>query len=181
MKRVSVITENAYLGQKIRLVLGERAEVAVQKEPDGDFDICFWDLDTINGAPSSEKTVTMSKNLPSDLPLPCSFEAILSHLPTEEPSSLGLTGRICYIRGEKIKLTELEAALLSRLISAKGEFVSRKQILSEVWGDGADEGIINVYIHYLREKLERGEKIIISSRNEGYAIDKKYLGGEENA
>ena len=41
---------------------------------------------------------------------------------------------------------------------------------------GADEGVLNVYVHYLREKLERGgEKIIISSRGLGYKIDEKYL------
>ena len=41
----------------------------------------------------------------------------------------------------------------------------------------ADEKTVNVYIHYLREKLESGgEKIIISSRNMGYKIDSKYLG-----
>ena len=35
---------------------------------------------------------------------------------------------------------------------------------------------MNVYIHYLREKLEAdGEKIILSSRSHGYKIDEKYL------
>ena len=39
--------------------------------------------------------------------------------------------------------------------------------------------MINVYIHYLREKLELcGEKIIIASREAGYRIDKRFLGGE---
>ena len=38
-----------------------------------------------------------------------------------------------------------------------------------------------MYVHYLREKLERGEKIIISSRNHGYKIDAKYLSEVENA
>lgn len=181
MKRILVVTENEYLGQKIRLTFGESAEVVVANRPVDDFDLCFWDLDSINDEPPADKTVTMSKKLPSDLPLPCSFRAILACLPTEEPTKLSLRGRICHLRGEKIKLTELEAALLSKLIFAEGGFVSREKILSEVWGGGADVGIINVYIHYLREKLERGEKIIISSRNEGYAIDKKYLGGDKNA
>jgi DNA-binding response OmpR family regulator len=38
------------------------------------------------------------------------------------------------------------------------------------------EGLINVYVHYLREKLEvGGEKIINSSRKNGYAIDEKFI------
>ena len=53
----------------------------------------------------------------------------------------------------------------------------REEILSTVWGGEADSGVINVYIHYLREKLEVcGEKIILSSRKCGYKIDEKYLG-----
>ena len=58
-----------------------------------------------------------------------------------------------------------------------GEFVSRDELSRAVWGEGADGGILNVYIHYLREKLEsKGEKVIISSRRGGYKIDGKYLG-----
>jgi DNA-binding response OmpR family regulator len=35
--------------------------------------------------------------------------------------------------------------------------------------------VLNVYVHYLREKLEDGKKIIISSRKLGYKIDERYL------
>ena len=61
------------------------------------------------------------------------------------------------------------------LCSADGEFVSREEILHSVWSGDADPGIINVYVHYLREKLEDGEKIIVSSRKNGYKIDGRYL------
>ena len=56
--------------------------------------------------------------------------------------------------------------------------------MKTVWGDGADGGVLNVYIHYLREKLEAGgEKIILSSRKQGYKIVEKYLknGGKRDA
>ena len=80
------------------------------------------------------------------------------------------------LRGEAIRLTEVEYALFSALIKRGGKFVSREDILEEVWGNEADSGIINVYVHYLREKLEKeGEKIIVSSRKMGYKIDEKYL------
>ena len=77
--------------------------------------------------------------------------------------------------GEKIKLTEVEYKLLFELLSAKGEYVSRESLLKRVWGDGFDSGVVNVYVHYLRNKLERdGRKIILSSRKEGYRIDERY-------
>ena len=68
---------------------------------------------------------------------------------------------------------------MSVIYGAGGEFISREEILERVWKNSADSGVINVYVHYLREKLERhGEKIILSSRKGGYRIDEKYLGGE---
>ena len=66
-------------------------------------------------------------------------------------------------------------------IEAQGGFVSREEILREIWDNCADAGVINVYVHYLREKIEHGEKIIISSRNNGYKIDEKYFTEVENA
>ena len=77
---------------------------------------------------------------------------------------------------KKISLTEVEGKLLVELLKAE-EFVSRNSLLKSVWGANNDSGVINVYIHYLREKLEKsGEKIIISSRKYGYKISEKYKG-----
>ena len=68
---------------------------------------------------------------------------------------------------------------LLALLLAKDGYTSREEIAKKVWGDASD-GLINIYVHYLREKLEiGGEKIILSSRKGGYRIDKKYLGGED--
>ena len=42
--------------------------------------------------------------------------------------------------------------------------------------DGVDGGVVNVYVHYLREKLEKnGERIIISTRNLGYKINERMV------
>lgn len=86
--------------------------------------------------------------------------------------------KCCMLGNDKIKLTDVEARLLSVLLEKDG-FVTREELLTKVWGDEKTVGVVNVYVHYLREKLEaRGEKIIISSRREGYMIDKKYkMGG----
>ena len=78
--------------------------------------------------------------------------------------------------GRKIKLTELEYGLLSILMSKKGQSFGKEELLGRLWGEGVDLGVVNVYVHYLREKLEAGgEKVIISSRGAGYKINEKYL------
>ena len=182
MRRIKVVTKNVYLWQKIRLLLADDATTELGDSFSESDDLCFWDIDSMGASPFSEKILTVGKDENAALALPLSFETIKrAALKTENATPLHLNGRICSFKGEKIKLTELEAALLSLLIEAKGEFVSREEILDKVWRNEADAGIINVYIHYLREKLEKGEKIILSSRKQGYKIDGKFLEDVNNA
>ena len=83
--------------------------------------------------------------------------------------------RCAYLFGEEIRLTEVEYKLLGKLLSTCPEFVSREELLATVWGGECDTGVVNVYIYYLRQKLEKsGNKVIISSRSYGYKIDEKY-------
>lgn len=177
---LSIYTGDSFLYQKIRLAAPEGA-VVLHSEGAESSDICIVDVDT--AAVSIEGALRISRREGADLKIPLTFaeiSALFENKPREERTlSLSEGERAAYLRGEKIKLTELEYSLLSRLCAAHGEFVSKQDILSEVWGDESTPGIINVYIHYLREKLEKyGEKIILSSRKCGYGIDKKYLGGE---
>lgn len=180
MKSILVVTDNPYLGQKIRLALMGKCDVEVRDSADTDYDICLWDID-YSDAPEDKRIITMSYLSSADLALPCTFELLSAIVTDDNGALLSLDGRNCRIREETVKLTELEASLLSCLMSAGGEYVSRKEILTQVWNGDADCGIVNVYIHYLREKIEHGEKIILSSRKQGYCIDKKYLEGGKNA
>lgn len=92
----------------------------------------------------------------------------------EVPITMLPEQRCVILRGNKIKLTDVEYRLLDALMIADG-FVSRRSLMRKVWSDECDSGVLNVYVHYLREKLEvGGEKIIISSRREGYRIDRRY-------
>ena len=66
--------------------------------------------------------------------------------------------------------------MLGHLVTAKGEFVSKNDLLHSVWDEQTDPGVVNVYIHYLRGKREaEGEKVIFSSRLHGYKIDERFL------
>jgi DNA-binding response OmpR family regulator len=83
------------------------------------------------------------------------------------------TVKLC---GVKIPLTEVEFALFYALYRRRGEYASRAELNLEVWGREGDGSLLSVYAHYLREKLEKGkERIILSSRTLGYAIDKSYF------
>lgn len=67
------------------------------------------------------------------------------------------------------RLTPTEEKLFSLLKQAGGAPVSRELLLKEVWGEGGTEGLLNLYIHYLREKLEKdGQRRIFSARGKGY-------------
>ncbi len=71
-------------------------------------------------------------------------------------------------------LSEREAALLAYLIRHAGEPLSRETLAQEVWGLAENEGgIVNVYINYLRNKLERGDRqarVIHTVRGVGYVL-----------
>jgi DNA-binding response OmpR family regulator len=61
----------------------------------------------------------------------------------------------------EIALTPKEYNLLEYLMFNKNAVLSRESILSKVWGTVTDvsDRIVDVYIGYLREKIDSGEKI----------------------
>ena len=182
LKTVGVYTENEYLFQKIRLELSGIAEVILMGEDtDGICDIALVDGD--NPAFVNISGLLMKRG-GGDISLPFRVGSLRALLEEEKKSFIEVIDSQKSVRVGKntVRLTELEYSLFSLLYERCGEYVSREEILSEVWDGRADRGIINVYVHYLREKLEcEGEKIILSSRNYGYKINEKYLGGEVDA
>jgi len=189
--RVGVFTSDIYLFRKIEIILSGRGAVAVlmdegglrkRASAEGRLDLALVDVATGELPSLGVPTVTMGRR-GGELRIPFTREELIERVFGGKPrAELTLAGRTALLHGREIRLTEVEAALLSRLLDAGGEFVERDELHRSVWQD-ADGGVLNVYIHYLREKLEgEGEKIIISSRKLGYKIDAKYLGGRtENA
>lgn len=80
--------------------------------------------------------------------------------------------RAALLDGERIPLTEREYGCLACLLQAKGKPVSREELLAAVWGESeSDCGVVTVYLHYLRKKLEKnGKKMICAIRGRGYAL-----------
>lgn len=177
--RISVFTNDLYLYQKIKLDAPSGAETVLGECEDAD--IVLIDVDT--AAKDANGALTMSRTASADIKIPFPLGTVREITEGLSEASLPLTlsesEKCAYLRGERIKLTEVEYALLSLLFQKKGEYALREEILDAVWGGTKDAGVINVYVHYLREKLEaHGEKIILSSRKCGYKIDEKYFGGK---
>lgn len=172
MKRsLAVVTKDEFLYQKIYLILKPYAEIT---RDFGTAEICLWDIDSFP-APDGREGVILVGRESDDLRRPFSHDELIRRV-SADGATLTLGDKGAFLRGRRIRLTEVEFSLLSRLVNAEGDFVSREELISAVWGPDFDGGVLNVYIHYLREKLEcDGEKIIISSRKNGYKIDEKYL------
>ena len=76
--------------------------------------------------------------------------------------------------GTEIALTAREFALLEMFLRHPGEVLSRTRILEHVWDfafDG-DSNVVDVYVRYLREKVDRpfGRDSIETVRGMGYRL-----------
>jgi hypothetical protein len=82
--------------------------------------------------------------------------------------------RILSNNNETIHLTDKESAILYYLLS-KGDFVSREELLSEVWGYGnnIDTKTLETHIYKLRQKIPFNEELIIVRDNNYCIVQKK--------
>ena len=105
---------------------------------------------------------------------PFRMRELLALLSPEEarPLTPGADFRTVTVAGETVTLTECEAVLFRLLYEAGGTPVSRTLLAKAAFPDAADaEGSLNVYIHYLRKKLERSQKKVIRAhRGGGYSL-----------
>ena len=76
--------------------------------------------------------------------------------------------------GKEIVLTSKEFAILEYLLRNKNRLLTRTQIVDHVWNYDFDcsSNIVDVYIRYLRSKIDDGfdRKIITTIRGSGYII-----------
>jgi two-component system response regulator MprA len=73
-----------------------------------------------------------------------------------------------------VSLTVTEFKLLHMLLRHPRQVLERRQILNEVWGYdfGGDDNVLEIYIGYLRRKLEAGgdPRLIQTVRGVGYVL-----------
>jgi DNA-binding response OmpR family regulator len=76
--------------------------------------------------------------------------------------------------GLNIELTAREFDLLAYLIRHAGQVLTREQIVLAVWGDStsAASNIVELYIHYLRNKIDRetSRPLVRTVRGVGYLV-----------
>lgn len=76
--------------------------------------------------------------------------------------------------GRSIELTPREFDLLLHLLKHPNQVLSREQLLDAVWGFDyyGDTNVVDVYIRYVRKKIEQGEKrtLIQTVRGVGYVL-----------
>ncbi len=74
--------------------------------------------------------------------------------------------------GESIDLTPREYALLEYLVRNQGRVLPRTQILADSWQYDAElaSNIVDIYVHYLRDKIDRKakRKLLHTVRGAGY-------------
>ncbi|MGH2946134.1 MAG: response regulator transcription factor [Solirubrobacteraceae bacterium] len=77
--------------------------------------------------------------------------------------------------GRQVELTAREFEVLEFLARHAGEVVSRTQLLEQVWDENYDgsPNVVDVYIGYLRRKLERpfGRRLIGTVRGVGFRLE----------
>ena len=186
--RLGIITKDEIFLSKIKLLLRNEAEVVRVDGADFSsvgFDVIFVDVRT-EDIPSAG-CVTFGDG--GDVSIPFRHEDVIDAFgramsaESEAGISLSDDGKHAYVLGKAVTLTKLEYKLLSRLLKEEvGSYVSRDTLLSDVWGGECDPGVVVVYMHYLRKKIEiGGEKIILTKRDRGdskYKIDERYRGGK---
>ena len=137
------------------------------------------DADRFSFVPGAGRVICYGRTLP-DAPPP--------HEQWHRPFSLSLLGSLLHggaqrglvlqsgeqavlLDGERIALTDREYACLQCLLAADGAPVSREELHRVVWQGEQDIGVVTVYLHYLRKKLERhGKRLIYAIRGRGYAL-----------
>jgi heavy metal response regulator len=119
---------------------------------------------------------------------PCDFAELLARLrallrrqrvPYATPLQVAdleldpVSHRVCRGR-QPIDMTAKEFALLEFLMRSTGKVVTRTQIVEHVWDQhfDSDNNIIDVYISYLRQKIDRSftPKLLHTVRGVGYVL-----------
>jgi len=97
-----------------------------------------------------------------------------SHILRFEDVVLNRSSRQVFRNHDPIELTAKEFDLLEYLMMYPGQVLTRCQILDRIWGYDfmGDSNIIEVYVRYLRLKLEahHPKRLILTVRGIGYVL-----------
>ncbi|MEH3085644.1 MAG: response regulator transcription factor [Xylophilus ampelinus] len=83
-------------------------------------------------------------------------------------------GRVATLYDRMVELSARELGLLEVLLQRAGRLVSKEQLVEHLceWGEEVSNNAIEVYIHRLRKKIEKGPVRIATVRGLGYCLEK---------
>ena len=87
--------------------------------------------------------------------------------------SVDLVRRVVQVRGEDVKLSPREYALLRLLVRHAGKVLTHGMILREIWTGDSDIQYLRIYIRALRQKIEREPdrpSLILTETGVGYRL-----------
>ena len=90
------------------------------------------------------------------------------------PLTYDQQGRVATMDGVMVELSARELGLLEVLLQRTGRLVSKDQLVERLceWGEEVSNNAIEVYIHRLRKKIEKGPVRIATVRGLGYCLEK---------
>ena len=90
------------------------------------------------------------------------------------PLTYDQSGRVATLDGRMVELSARELGLLEVLLQRTGRLVSKDQLVERLceWGEEVSTNAIEVYIHRLRKKIEKGPIRIATVRGLGYCLEK---------
>ncbi|MEV0947161.1 response regulator transcription factor [Rhodococcus sp. NPDC049939] len=90
------------------------------------------------------------------------------------PLQIDLARRLVFMDGKRVDLTKREFELLATLSADAGVVFSRERLMELVWGYdfAADTNVVDVFISYLRRKLEAGgaDRLVQTVRGVGFVL-----------
>ncbi|MFC9786556.1 response regulator transcription factor [Rhodococcus sp. NPDC127528] len=100
--------------------------------------------------------------------------AAVAGLVTVGPLEVDLPGRRAHVGGRRLELTKREFDVLGVLAENAGIVLSRPQLLRLVWGYDfdADTNVVDVFVTYLRKKLEANSvpRVLHTVRGVGFVL-----------
>ncbi len=90
------------------------------------------------------------------------------------PLTYDQSGRVAMVDGKMVELSARELGLLEVLLQRAGRLVSKDQLVEHLceWGEEVSNNAIEVYVHRLRKKIEKGPIRIATVRGLGYCLEK---------
>lgn len=178
---ISIVSTDRLLSEALEVILGEHGikDVEISEVLPYDADLVIADADTIT-LPADRKgmlTLSADKKKGADLLRPFFEEdfvtAVVSLLPSsgESKDAPRLTEQGLVYKGQSVPLSPLEYSIFKALYSNVGRCVTTAELLN-LFENKKDEGIVPVYIRFLRKKLDFafGERLIYTVRGRGYML-----------